>query len=179
MDADIMDYIIRGNLGGLSLGTDLGLESTETAVWNMQKAGAFGGDVPDSALFGLALANKNDRTNPAVANNLAIMTAMGGLPGNEYWNGADGTIMSPAVMGRMMQLHGATGEMDTDFLGALLSSGPVLGVQGQRTGFSPFLQSLIHSSGNQYGVDQDIYGSMMLTAGGLGTGYMAGALPSV
>jgi hypothetical protein len=177
MDADIADYILRGNLGGFSMGTDLGLEATETAVWNMQKAGAFGGEVPDSALFTLALQNKNDRLNPFAANNLAFMTAMGGLAGNEFWNGADDTIVAPGIMGRMMELEGATGTMDTDFLAALLSSGPVLGVQDQRSDMSPFMMSLFYNSGNQYS-GEDIYTQIAMTEGGFGTGYMAGALPN-
>lgn len=195
MDADIADYILRGNLGGFSLGTDLGLEATETAVWNMQKAGAFGGDVPDSALFALALQNKNDINNPLMANNLAIATAMGGLAGNEFWNGADGTIADPGIMGRMLELNGATGSMDTDFLAALLTSGPVLGLGSTRTTMSPFLMSLIYNSANQYGGNlynsqmgqmmggsrgpSDIYEQILLSRGSFGTGYMAGALPNL
>lgn len=196
MDADIADYIIRGNLGGFSMGTDLGLEATETAVWNMQKAGAFGGDVPDAALFTLALQNKNDPGNPLMANNLAFTTAMGGLAGNEFWNGADDTHADAGILGRLMEINGATGGMDTDFLAALLTSGPVLGLGNTRSNMSPFMMSLIFNSGNQYGnnlygsdMDQmmgtlgrpgvsDIYEQILLSRGGLGSGYMAGALPN-
>ena len=195
MDADIADYIMRGNLGGFSLGTDLGLEATETAVWNMQKAGAFGGDVPDAALLTLAMLNKNDVTNPLIANNLAFTTAMGGLAGNEFWNGADDTIVDPGVMGRLLEINGATGAMDTDFLAALLSSGPVLGLGNTRSDMSPFMMSLLVNAGNQYGGNRyasqmaqmmgqqagpsDIYSQIMLTRGHFGSGYMAGALPNL
>jgi hypothetical protein len=193
MDADIADYIMRGNLGGLSLGTDLGLEATETAVWNMQKAGAFGGDVPDAALLTLALQNKNDINNPLIANNLAFTTAMGGLAGNEYWNGADDTHMDAGVLGRLLEINGATGAMDTDFLAALLTSGPVLGLGSDRTDMSPFMMSLIFNSNNQYGNNlyasmmgqmyglpgvSDIYEQTLMSRGVFGTGYMAGALPN-
>lgn len=93
-----------------------------TTQWNMQAAGAFGGDVPKSAIFAQSLYNQfADPSNPvqfnaAQVNPVSYLTAFGGVA-SDFYAGVD-----PLFLGLLGNEHGAFGSNDADFLTALFKA---------------------------------------------------------
>jgi hypothetical protein len=154
----------------------LGLNSEEATLWNMGHSGAFGGDLPTSALFGSTLGNSQSNAADNDQNVLALMTAMGQTSnsGDYYSPSSAAGVMDPTVMGQVMRHYGAQGQMNDNYLATLLTSGG-LGLGTRRAPGNPFMMGQLLANGNGGNGDMASFATtMMLTSNTMGTGVYPG-----